>query len=120
MDNIKEEIKDLNATINTIDIENKDLFLKLSNILENLTEKVEEIKVNQETIEETLEYMDDDLSGIQEELFEEVSLDELEDFNDEYKEIKCSHCKKPVFIEVSTLENNNKIPCPYCNKNIIE
>lgn len=120
MDNIREAIKDLNDTINNIDIENKDLFLKLSNILENLMEKVEEIKVNQEAIEETLEYMDDDLSGIQEELFEEVSLDELEGFDDEYKEIKCIHCNKPVFIEVSTLENNKTIPCPYCNKNIIE
>ena len=60
-------------------------------------------------MQENLEYMDDDLSGIQEELFEEVSLEELTEIEDEYKEIKCAHCNKPVFVEASAIEENNNI-----------
>ena len=55
---------------------------------------------------------------VQDELFEELSIDELNDMEDEYTEINCAHCNKPIFIEQSALSNNDEIPCPYCHKNI--
>ena len=121
MNNIKKEIQELNSCIDKIDnSENKDILNKISSIFNKLSDKIEELEINQETIQENLEYMDDDLSGIQDELFEEVSLEELTEIEDEYKEIKCIHCNKPIFIESSALEKNDNIPCPYCNKNIMK
>ena len=83
-----------------------------------MNEKIEELAVNQESLDENIRFMDSDLSNIQDELFEEVSLDELNDIEDQYKEINCIHCNNPIFIEQSSLENNSEIPCPYCHKNI--
>lgn len=121
MNHIREEIQELNDYIDKIDInENKEVLSKVSSILSKMTDKIEELTINQETMQENLEYMDDDLSGIQEELFEEVSLEELTEIEDEYKEVKCVHCNKPVFIEASAIEENSNIPCPYCNKNIMD
>ena len=69
-------------------------------------------------MEENMQFLDDDLSNIQDELFEEVSIDELCDMEDEYIEINCAHCNKPIFMEKSALDSKEQIPCPYCHENI--
>lgn len=121
MNHIRKEIQELNSFIKELETDkDKEILSKVFNILNDITDKIEELAINQETMQENLEYMDDDLSGIQEELFEEVSLEELTEIEDEYKEIKCSHCNKPVFVEASAIEENNNIPCPYCNNNMIK
>ena len=66
------------------------------------------------TMEENMQFLDDDLSNIQDELFEEVSFDDLSELEDEYVEIKCENCNKPLFVEQQALNNNNNIPCPFC------
>ncbi len=81
--------------------------------------KIEEVMVNEAVLSENLKYMDDDISEIQEELFEEVSLEELDEFESEYTEVSCNKCGKPIFIEASALEEDN-IPCPYCGENIVK
>ena len=35
---------------------------------------------------------------------------------DEYVEIKCENCDKPLFVEQQALNNNSSIPCPFCGK----
>ena len=46
-----------------------------------------------------------------------VSFDDLENLEDEYEEIHCHNCGKPLFVERKAIENNSSIPCPFCNKN---
>ena len=67
-----------------------------------------------------LEYIDEDIIGLQDELFEEVSIEDLMEMEEEYVEIKCNNCNKPLFVEGATISNSNSIPCPFCNKNAIE
>lgn len=120
MKEIKETIESLKVSISEVKDENyKELFNNMSNILEGLSEKVEEILVNETVLAENFKYMNDDISGLQEELFEDVSLEELDELDDEYKEVKCTNCGKEVFIETSAIHENKDIPCPYCNKNIM-
>ncbi len=120
MKELKKKIENLNTNISQIDDEKyKNLFNEVSCILEGLSSKVEEIMINEAVLAENLKYMDDDLSDLQEELFEEVSLEELDEMDEEYSEINCKNCGKAIFIEKSALEENKEIPCPYCNKNII-
>ena len=119
MEELKNKIEELKNSLSKIENkEYKECFNSVTSILEIMNEKIEELTVNQETLEENVKFMDDDLSNIQEELFEELSIDELNDIEDEYTEIICVHCNKAVFMEQSTLSNNDEIPCPYCNKNI--
>lgn len=119
MEELRTEIEELK--INLSKIENKEYrecFDSVFSILESMNQKIEELTINQETIEENIKFMDDDLTNIQDELFEELSIDELNDMDDEYTEVNCPHCNKVIFIEQSTLSKNDEIPCPYCNKNI--
>ena len=64
-----------------------------------------------------MEYIGDDLTDIQDELFEEVSFDDLSALDDEYIEISCKNCDKPIFVEQQALQNGNFIPCPFCGGN---
>lgn len=100
-------------------LENDNITLKLIDVINMLTDKVEELLVNQEAIEENIKFIDTDISGIQEELFEEVSFEDLEEIEDEYEEIKCKHCEKPIFVEKDVAQTNEKIKCPYCGENIL-
>lgn len=120
MKEIKTRIEELKVSLEGIPQgEYKTLFENVSSILEGLLEKVEGVMVNQAVIAETVNYINDDLSDIQEELFEEVSLEELDDIEEEYTETTCNSCGKPIFIEASALEEKNGIECPYCGENII-
>ncbi|AOR23918.1 CD1247 N-terminal domain-containing protein [Clostridium taeniosporum] len=119
MENLRNQINGLKSNLSKIESEEyKSYFLSVVSILEMMDNKIEELTVNQEAIEENIRFMDDDLSDLQEELFEEVSIDELNELEDEYVEATCCHCGNTIFAEQSTLKNNNEIPCPYCNKNI--
>ncbi|HEY5524150.1 MAG TPA: hypothetical protein VIK26_02315 [Clostridium sp.] len=120
MKEIKNKIEKLNANISKIKDENyKELFNEVSSILEGLSSKVQEIMVNEAVLAENLKYMDDDISDIQEELFEEVSLEELDEIEEEFKEVSCKGCGRTIYIEASALKENKEIPCPYCDENII-
>ena len=119
MKNLKNKIEELNITISKIEDEKyKDIFSSISDIVSGLSVKVEEVMVNQTALAENFNYMDEDISDIQEELFEEVSIEDLEDLEEEYKEINCISCGKILYIEESALEDGN-VQCPYCNENII-
>ena len=119
MEELRNEIEDLKNNLSNIKSEEyRNYFSKVTSILEVMNDKIEELVVNQETMEENIRFMDNDLTDIQDELFEEVSIDELNDMEDEYTEINCAHCGKSIFIEQSALSNNNEIPCPYCHENI--
>lgn len=122
MKDIKEKIQKLNSEIEGLNKDNekqKIIYSKISEILESLNEKVEEALVNQAALAENMKYMDQDISGIQDELFKEVSIEDLEEMEDtSYKEIKCTKCGKPIYIEESALKGSNELKCPYCNNNI--
>ncbi|MGL5480109.1 MAG: CD1247 N-terminal domain-containing protein [Clostridium sp.] len=119
MDNFKNKISSLRVSVENLEeSKEKMIFDSLLEIIDGLSLKVEELTVNQEAIQENIQYMDDDLSGIQEELFEELSFEDLDDIEDEYVEITCNSCNKPIFIEKSAMNKNENIPCPYCGGNI--
>lgn len=114
LENLKEKVSKVE------DEKYKEIFYDINALLEVISSKVEETLVKQEAIEENIQFIDEDLTDLQEELFEEVSLEDLEDFEDEYVEIECSKCSKPLFVEKDALENNKNIPCPFCNENSID
>lgn len=118
MESIKNKILEIKENI--IKIENNEyseLFNSIISLVEDFSEKIDEVIVKQQYLEENVQYMDEDLTDLQEELFEEVSFDELNDFEDEYVEIECTNCKKPLFVEKESIDSNKIIPCPFCKGN---
>lgn len=119
MEELRKKIGELKNSLSNVDDDKyKDYFDSIQSILSIMTNKIEEVIVNQETIEENMQFLDDDLSNIQDELFEEVSIDELCDMEDEYVEINCNYCSKSIFMEKSALNSKEQIPCPYCHESI--
>ena len=108
IDQVKNKINDIK------DEKYADIFNSLSDILLDLSSKVEDLNSRQEYLEENIEYIDNDLTDIQDELFEEVTFGDLNGLEDEYVEINCEKCSKPLFVEQQALNNNNAIPCPFC------
>ena len=79
MKKIFDEINDLRQVINDIDDEKyKNVLSTINNVVNDMALKIEEIIVKQEAIEENMEYIGDDLTDMREEMFEEVSFDDLE------------------------------------------
>lgn len=119
MEKLRKEIEEFKNSLSHVENDAyKKYFENIQSILTSMADKIEEVIVNQETIEENMQFLDDDLSGIQDELFEEVSIDDLCHMEDEYVEVNCVHCSKPIFMEKSALSSKEQIPCPYCHKNI--
>lgn len=117
MRDIYTKINEVKNKIDNLDIKDeqyRDIFNSFSDILLDLSSKVEDVTLRQEYLEENMEYIDNDLTDIQDELFEEVSFDDLNSIEDEYVEIKCEKCNKPLFVEQEALNNNTSIPCPFC------
>ena len=76
MKELGEEIEGLKINLSKIENkEYKECFDSVFSILEIMNQKIEELTINQETIEENIKFMDDDLTNIQDELFEELSID---------------------------------------------
>ena len=116
MEELRKEIDNLKTSLSKVeDKEYKECFEGIFSVLNTMSDKLEEMLVNQETMEEKMQYLDEDVSGIQDELFEEVSIDELNDIEDEYVVVSCNCCGKPLFVEKVALNKNNNIPCPFCN-----
>lgn len=113
MNNI--DIENLKSIVSEVDDSKyKDIFNNLIDIIDKLNEKVLELEVRQDVLEEDLEFIDKDIIGIQDELFEEVSIEDIMEMEDEYVEINCKNCNKPLFVEKDNLLNDH-IPCPFCN-----
>lgn len=118
MDNIRENLASLKLILDNNKELNNDFNRKLLDIVNGLFDSIEGMAVNLESIAEDVALINDDLSGVQEELFEEMSFEELEEEEDEYIEVKCQSCSKPIYVENSVLKNKEKISCPYCTNQI--
>ncbi|MBD7914478.1 hypothetical protein H9660_04910 [Clostridium sp. Sa3CUN1] len=120
MRNFKENIESIKDEILCLeDNKYKRIFENLLSLIEDMTYSMEEMSYKQESLEESVKYMDEDIIGLQDELFEEVSIDDLMEIEDEYLEVNCKHCDKPLFVEKESINENKSIPCPFCNNDAI-
>ncbi|MDZ4907186.1 CD1247 N-terminal domain-containing protein, partial [Clostridium perfringens] len=104
---------------NVSDDKYKNLFNSISSVLDDMLNVIEDMSNRQDYLEENVQYIDEDLTGLQDELFQEVSIEDLIEMDDEYIEISCKNCEKPLFVEKESIDNNKVIPCPFCNRDAI-
>ena len=107
MKDIKFKIKSVKEIISSVEEEKyKNIFDSFLSIIEDITDSLEEMDYKQESLEESVKYIDEDIIGLQDELFEEVSIEDLMEMEEEYVEINCKNCNKPLFVEKESLDNN--------------
>ncbi|ASW42678.1 CD1247 N-terminal domain-containing protein [Clostridium isatidis] len=120
MKNIKNKIETIkNDIIKVNNKEYKDIFNNILSVLDDLSKVTEELIVRQESLEENIQYLDEDVTGLQDELFEEVTIEDLIEMDDEFVEINCKNCNKSLFVEKESIDNNKNIPCPFCHNDAI-
>lgn len=110
--NIKEQINELEND------KTKEVLNSFHEVIDLLSLKIDEITDRQNTVEENIQYIDEDLTSLQDEVFEEISFEELEDIEDEYVEVKCTSCNNPLFVEQEVFDSKSEIPCPFCKGTI--
>ncbi len=86
--------------------------------MDNVQKNLENLKEILESNKELNNPFNKKLLEVVNELFDEVTFEELEEYEDEYVEIKCSNCNNPLYVEKSALDNKESLSCPYCTKEI--
>lgn len=120
MDNINEKINTLYKILENHKDENTEVFKAAAEVMEILSKEISDLKRATDSIKETVNFLNDDVSELQDQLFEEVSIEDLEDISDNYDEIECKNCGKKLYLEMSAIKNNDVIKCPDCGANLLE
>jgi hypothetical protein len=93
MKELREKISKLSALISEdSNTDNRDFKVNVLDILSDICDEVEALQVNQENLTENIEFLNNDISDIQEDLFEDVSVDDLDCGDEKYVEITCNKC----------------------------
>ncbi|MGI6065469.1 MAG: CD1247 N-terminal domain-containing protein [Bacillota bacterium] len=82
-------------------------------VLEGVAYTIDELRMQQDELEEYLETIDDDLNDLEEDFY----VDEDDD-NTDYVEVKCPKCNDIVCFDSSILEDEDliEVTCPRCNE----
>lgn len=121
MSSLMSKITSLKKVINDLNMPNdskeKEILLELSNIVYEITEKVEKMEKSQSEINEYVTILDENLGNIEDELygFEE---DDEEFSSYDYIDIQCNECNAILAIEKSLMNNENELICPNCRNTI--
>ena len=130
MGNLKEQVAYLQGltkglNLNESSAEGK-LLLKIVDVLDNVAEEIQCMHFTQEDLETYMETIDEDLTDLEDEVYEDVNdegdLDEVEDYNeitdeDDFVEVACPVCHEEVTFEADILDDDDaiEVTCPYCN-----
>ncbi len=119
MGNIKERVAYLQGltqglNVNTQSAEGK-LLVNIIDVLDDMAEEFNNIQMVQEDLETYVESMDEDLTDLEEEVYEN---------NDEedYVEVQCPSCRETVSFDSTILEEDEdvEVSCPHCGETVYD
>lgn len=93
------------------------LFVNIINILDDMAESIAELEITQTEIDEYVETIDQDLSHVEDEVYniESFDLDEIDD--PRYIEVECPHCQETVYFDENIFDDeDDDIICPSCTQ----
>lgn len=90
------------------------ILLNIIDVLDDMAEEFNHLQVVQEDLETYVESMDEDLTDLEEEVYEEV--------NDEFVEVKCPTCNETVSFESDILQDDDavEVSCPHCGDTVYD
>ncbi|MTI48205.1 CD1247 N-terminal domain-containing protein [Sporosalibacterium faouarense] len=101
------------------------LLLHIIDALEDFADAIDDLSFEQEELGEYVEYIDEDLTDVEDEVFGECDYeDDLEDYDEyefeddiDYVELECPHCQETLYIEEDLLHED--ATCPNCLESIV-
>ncbi len=126
MEELKKKVAFLQGLMSGMDFDSASkegrLFKGMLEVLEEMAEDLDDLWVGQNELEYYLESMDEDLSELEDELFldeddfEEVDYDDVEDDDEAVIEVECPECGDVVYFEADVLDDDDyvEITCPHC------
>lgn len=115
MANIKEKVaylQGLTQGLNVSDASSEGkLILNIIDVLDDMAEEIENVNMVHEDLEDYVETIDEDLTDLEEEVYEEV-------FDDDYVEVDCPFCHETVAFEAELLDDDDavEVTCPHCGE----
>ncbi|HZK34723.1 MAG TPA: hypothetical protein VFD33_05375, partial [Bacillota bacterium] len=94
------------------------LFVNIIDILDDMAESIVELETTQIELDEYVETIDEDLSHIEDEVYDIESFD-FDDKDDlRYIEVECPHCLETVYFDDDMLDDDgdDDIICPSCTQ----
>lgn len=99
---------------------------KMIDLLEGVTEELEQLRVDYEELFEYTEAIDDDLTELEDDFYEDEDEDDYEyDFDDEDFEggfsIECPNCREIVVVDDDLLDQESaiEVTCPGCGEVVL-
>ena len=87
-----------------------------------MTDNIAQLETDQETSQEQIDLIDEDLTDLEEFVYEDEDEDDEEgDEDDDYGffEVDCPNCHEKVYLDEDMLDSDDDITCPNC-KEVIE
>jgi len=119
MGNIKERVAYLQGltqglNVNSHSAEGK-LLINIIDVLDDMAEEFNNIQMVQEDLETFVESMDEDLSDLEEEVYEDI-------VTDDFVEVQCPSCRETVSFDSDLLEEEDEVEvsCPHCGETVYD
>lgn len=119
MGKMKERVAYLQGLTQGLDIGGQSsegkLLINIIDVLGEIAEEITNMHMVQEDLETYVENMDEDLSDLEEEVYEDVADDDL-------IEVKCPTCNETVSFESDILHDDDEVEvsCPHCGDTVYD
>lgn len=93
------------------------LLISIIDILEDFADAIVELDEDTEEITEYVEAMDEDLTNVEDDLYEDDFYEDDENDEIDFVEIECPNCHEDVYIDEDLLyEDDVDVVCPRCHE----
>lgn len=119
MANIKERVAYLQGLTQGLNVSSHSaegkLLINIIDVLDDMAEEFSNIQMVQEDLETYVESMDEDLTDLEEEVYDDVVGEDL-------VEVQCPSCHETVSFESSLLEDEDdlEVSCPHCGETVYD
>lgn len=95
------------------------VLVKIIDCLDEMAETIYDLAADQDDLFEQVEAIDEDLSEVEDIVYEDEYDEDEDDFDDfEYFEVECPNCHEVVYIDEDYFGEDKPIVCPNCDEEI--
>jgi len=135
MRNLKEKVAYLHGLTQGLNVSDHSsegkLLINIIDVLDSFADEVQSVNVAQVDLEDYVESIDEDLTDLEEQIYEDFDSaadDDLDDdgyedvFEDGMVEVACPECHELVTFESDILDENDdiEVTCPYCGGTVYD
>lgn len=124
MEYLYEKVAYLRGLAEGLEIEEKSkegkLMVHIIDALEDFADAISDLNEEQEELNEYVDFIDEDLADVEEEVFGEFDDEYDDEFDDEddidYVEVECPYCNEVVYLDSELVLEDGKVECPNCQR----